>query len=88
MMTHAQLIEFLKQPVGLCKNFSDDRLDGLVRESRVVSYEPEEAVVEFGEDAAFLGVLLEGDLAVCPVTGAKAVASSCSARFARLCAGW
>ncbi|MBP7936992.1 MAG: acetate/propionate family kinase [Phycisphaerae bacterium] len=63
-MTHPQLVEFLRQRVGLCKHFSDDRLDRLVSESRVASYEPNEAVVEFGEDAAFLGVLLEGDLAV------------------------
>ena len=64
MMTHPQLIEFLKQRVGLCSHFTDDRLDQLVQESHVVSYEPHEAVVEFGEDADFLGVLLEGDLAV------------------------
>ncbi|MBP7937943.1 MAG: cyclic nucleotide-binding domain-containing protein [Phycisphaerae bacterium] len=64
MMTHPQLVEFLRQRVGLCMHFSDDRLDRLVKESRVVSYEPDEAVVEFGEDAAFLGVLIEGDLAV------------------------
>ena len=63
-MKNPQLIEFLKQRVGLCKHFADDRLDQLVKESRVVSYEPNEAVVEFGEDAGFLGVLLEGDLAV------------------------
>ena len=64
MMTHPQLVEFLKRRVGLYKHFSDDRLDRLVSESRVASYEPNEAVVEFGEDAAFLGVLLDGDLAV------------------------
>jgi acetate kinase len=63
-MTNPQLIEFLKQRVGLCKHFADDRLDQLVKESSVVSYEPNEAVVEFGEDAGFLGVLLEGELAV------------------------
>ena len=63
-MESPQLIEFLKQRVGLCKHFADERLDQLVKESRVVSYEPNEAVVQFGEDARFLGVLLEGDLAV------------------------
>jgi len=63
-MKHPRLIEFLKQRVGLCERFSDDRLDRLVRESRVVSYEPNEAIVKFGEDAGFLGVLLEGDLVV------------------------
>jgi acetate kinase len=59
-----QLGEFLKQRVGLFKPFTDDRLNQLVKESRVVSYEPNEAIVKFGEDAGFLGVLLEGDLVV------------------------
>ncbi len=62
-MKTPQLIKFLKQRVSLCKHFAEDRLDQLVKESRVVSYEPNEAVVEFGEDAGFLGVLLEGNLA-------------------------
>ena len=63
-MKKSQIVEFLKQHVGLCKHFGDERLEQLVKESRVVSYEPNEAVVEFGEDAGFLGVLLEGELAV------------------------
>ncbi len=63
-MKKSQIVEFLKQHVGLCKHFDDERLEQLVKESRVVSYEPNEAVVEFGEDAGFLGVLLEGELAV------------------------
>ncbi len=71
-MKKPQLIEFLKQRVGLCKLFADERLDQLVKESRIVSYEPNEAVVEFGENADFLGVLLEGELAVCvPGDGGK-----------------
>jgi acetate kinase len=64
VMTNPQIIEFLKERVGLCKPLAAERLEQLVKESRVVSYEPNEAVVEFGEDAGFLGVLLEGDLAV------------------------
>ncbi len=63
-MEKQQLLEFLKQRVGLCKYFTDEHLDQLVDQSRVVSYEPNEAVVEYGENADFLGVLLEGDLAV------------------------
>jgi len=55
-MKPPQLIEFLKQQVGLCKYFADERLEQMVKESRVVSYEPNEAVVEFGESADFLGV--------------------------------
>lgn len=63
-MSTSQLVEFLRQRVGLCSHFADDRLDQLARESRVVSYEPNESVVKFGDDAGFLGVLLEGELAV------------------------
>ncbi len=62
-MTPPQLTDFLKQRVGLFQHFSDERLAQLVKESRVASYEVNEAVVEFGEEAGFLGVLLEGDLA-------------------------
>ena len=62
-MKDPHLIAFLKQRVSLCKHFSDERLEQLVKESRVASYEPNEAVVEFGEDASFLGVVLEGELA-------------------------
>ena len=39
-------------------------LEQLVKESRVASYEPREAIIEFGEDPTFLGVLLEGELSV------------------------
>lgn len=57
-----QLIDFLKQRVGLCQHFTDDRLIEIVKESRILSYESNEAVIEFGENADFLGVLLEGEL--------------------------
>ena len=48
--------------MGLFQHLSNDRLAELVQGARVVSYEPNEAVVEFGEEASFLGVLLEGEL--------------------------
>ena len=61
-MTPSQISDFLRARVELCKQLSSDRLADLVGGSRVVSYEPNEAVVEFGEEASFLGVLLEGEL--------------------------
>jgi acetate kinase len=61
-MNPPRLIEFLKKHVGLCQHLSDESLADLVKDSRVVSCEPNEAVVEYGEDASFLGVLLEGEL--------------------------
>ncbi len=62
--TSGQLVTFLQTRVGLCREFTADRLEKLVTESHVVSYEPNEAVVEFGEDAAFLGIVLAGELTV------------------------
>lgn len=59
-MNHAAIAAFLKKNVGLFTQFSDNRLAELVAGSQVVSYEPNEAIVEFGEDATHLGVLLEG----------------------------
>ncbi|MBN1853283.1 MAG: acetate/propionate family kinase [Pirellulales bacterium] len=61
-MKPAQILDFLKTRVGLFQFLSHDRLTDLVNGANVVSYEPKEAVVEFGEEASFLGVLLEGDL--------------------------
>lgn len=60
-MDSAETADFLKKNVGLFRQFSDNRLAELVAGSQVVSYEPNEAIVEFGEDATHLGVLLEGE---------------------------
>ena len=62
-MTPAQISDFLRTRVSLFQHLSDDRLSGLVQGARQVSYEPNEAVVEFGEEASFFGVLLDGELA-------------------------
>lgn len=63
-MTPAQISSFLRSRVPLFQHLPADRLDQVVKGSRVVSCEPNEAVIEFGEDASFFGVLLEGDLGV------------------------
>jgi acetate kinase len=64
MSTPTEIVRFLRDHVVLFAGFSEEQLRPLAEASRLVSYEPHEAVVEFGEDARFLGVLLEGDLAV------------------------
>ncbi len=61
-MTGQQLIEFLKQRVGLCRHFTDERLTQLVKGSRIASYEPQEAIAHCGDAAAHFGVLLSGSL--------------------------
>ncbi len=56
--------DFLKSDVSLFKHLNENQLNNLLKGSRVVSYEVNEAIVRFGEEASFLGVLLEGDLSV------------------------
>jgi acetate kinase len=60
-MIDSRVVDFLQDSVSLFKDFDRDLLEELVGGSRVVSYEPQEALVEFGEDAHCLGVLLEGE---------------------------
>ncbi len=63
-MNTAKMIEFLRNHVGLFKHFSDDRLTELIRGSRVITYEANEAVLHVGEDATFLGVICSGEVTV------------------------
>jgi acetate kinase len=55
---------FLKQNVPLFRDFSDDLLQKLVAGSKVVGFEPNEAIIEFGSEGRFLGVLLAGEAEV------------------------
>ncbi len=61
-MDHAAIRDFLQHRVTLCDHLTSEQLAELLNGSSVVSHEPNEAVVEFGEDVTFLGVLLEGEL--------------------------
>ena len=61
-MTPTQISDFLRTKVSLFQHLPSDRLTDLVQGARLVSYEPHEAAVEFGEEASFLGVLVEGEL--------------------------
>jgi acetate kinase len=54
---------FIKDRVGLFKNFSADRLKQLVDGSRVRSFEAKEAIMHRGEEAANFGVVLSGEIA-------------------------
>jgi acetate kinase len=42
------------------EGFSADRLRELVAESRAITFDPNEAVIQFGEEGHFLGILLSG----------------------------
>ncbi len=61
-MNNACVSQFLKEKVGLFQNLLENRLTEVVEGSRIVSYEPNEAIVEFGDEVCFLGVILEGQI--------------------------
>jgi acetate kinase len=53
-------LAFLKTRVSLFRQIPDDRMAAIIQGSHIFSYESNEAVLSFGEEASFLGVLLEG----------------------------
>jgi len=59
-MNSNALFSFLQTNVKLFKDFPADRLKQLVNGSHVTTFEGNEAVVEFGEEGRFLGVILDG----------------------------
>jgi len=59
-MKDFELVEYLKQHVGLCRQFSDERLDKLVKGSRHASFEASEAIAHCGAEATHFGVVLSG----------------------------
>jgi acetate kinase len=52
--------DFLKQRVGVFKDFSYARLQQLVEKSRVASFEANEAIAHGGDQASHFGVVLQG----------------------------
>ncbi|MBN2445017.1 MAG: acetate/propionate family kinase [Spirochaetales bacterium] len=68
-----EIIDFLTQKVPLFIGFPLDTLKEIIDASTVTSFEPNEAVIEFGETGRFLGVLLEGEaeLSIADNTGER-----------------
>ena len=66
-MNTSTLIDFLKNKTDLFIKFDDERLKILVDGASQRTYEENEGIVEFGEEAHFLGVLLDGE-AIASVT--------------------
>jgi acetate kinase len=54
------LIAFLQQQVALFRDFPPDKLRELVDGAQVTTFEANEAIIKFGEEGRFIGVLLEG----------------------------
>lgn len=63
-MDTADIVRFLREHVELFEKFPDDALQQTVQSSRVTTFEPNEAVIEFGSEGRFLGVLLQGEAEV------------------------
>lgn len=59
-MENAEILDFLKTKVALFSDFPEERLLPLAAGSRVTTFEGNEAVLECGTEARFLGVLLAG----------------------------
>jgi acetate kinase len=57
-----QIKEFLKTQVGLFQSLSDNHFADIFKGSKIISYEPNDKVVHFGEEATFLGVVIEGSV--------------------------
>ena len=60
-MKAVEIITFLKSQVGFIRGFPDSKLKELIEGSTLTTFEPNEAVVEFGEEGRFLGILLSGE---------------------------
>lgn len=60
-MNHSTLIDFLKNKTELFSEFSEDQLNDVLKGSFEKTYEENEAIVEFGEEAHFLGIILDGE---------------------------
>jgi acetate kinase len=66
-MDHTAVSRFLKEQVSLFNTFGESTIASLIQGAALVSYEPNELMIEFGEEVSFLGVLLEGSAEVAVV---------------------
>jgi acetate kinase len=56
-------VDFLKERVGIFKEFSPERLQKLAEGSRVISFETNEAIAHQGAEATHFGVVMNGTVA-------------------------
>jgi acetate kinase len=59
-MTQSEISTFLKNKVEFFKGLPENTIKDLIEGSRFITFEYHEAVVKFGEEGRFLGILLEG----------------------------
>ena len=70
-MTSSDILDFLQKEVPLFKDFPSERLENLIVGSRVTTFEPNEAILSFGEEGRFLGILIDGEAEVPSLTTAE-----------------
>jgi acetate kinase len=77
-MKPEELLKFLREKVELFSDFPENRLRELIDGSKLTTFEGNEAVIEYGEEGKFLGVLLSGkaEASVTDNTGKKTVLSA------------
>ncbi len=63
-MESSEISNFLSRQVPVFAALPAERLAQLLHESRAVTFEAKEAIIEFGDEAGFLGVLLAGEAEV------------------------
>ncbi|MDD4869518.1 MAG: acetate/propionate family kinase [Kiritimatiellae bacterium] len=69
-MERSALMEFLRKNTALFADFDDISLNKLIDGSKVSTFEPNEAIIEFGDEGHFLGVILNGKAEVSSVDNA------------------
>ncbi len=69
-MKSNDLVSFLKEKTSLFADIPEDVVRETIEDSRIVTFEPHEAVIEFGETGRFLGILLEGKAEISVVDNA------------------
>src|ERR1041384_8880830 len=62
---------FIKEHVGVFKDFTEERIKELVDGSAVRSFEANEAIAHQGAEATHLGVVLSGTVAIQAATGGE-----------------
>lgn len=58
-MTVKDIFSFLKE-VPLFKDYQDITLKKIIDESQIITFESNEAIIEYGKEGRFLGILIEG----------------------------
>jgi hypothetical protein len=63
-MKLSEVIKFLKERMELFQDFPYPRLKDLAEGSQLITFEPNEAVIRFGDEGRFLGIILDGEAEV------------------------